>query len=643
MDQSRTRARQGSPKDQPGFTRIGFLVVIIILGVLSAVVVFAVRGSGDKDESAAKTPDEQAIRTAQEAFCAQKGHYAATEQELLDARLLSEESESNVIVPATGDCGSGAPGQPSGYRVATAAVPQEITLTAGSAGYASPFSYDRGGSFIMMHYLYDSLLWKDATGALIPWLARELPQHTADNPATPQSEESYTFVLRQGVKWHDGRAFTADDVKFTYDYYKEKAAAGQIPATVIAPPIPEIASVEVLGGDRVRFNLSAPAATFLQFGAAGAVPIAPKHIWESIANPQSVSGDHSKLVGTGPYRLAPRPNDNPNFLFTANDDYFLGAPKVKTLKYIERGDNSQGANLLALENGEVHLANASGRPSVIDPFRTRPEFAVLAAPPGSSTTQLNFNHAQAPFNDRSFRRAVAQAVDRQKIADTLFGEAGKQANALPGNPGWIPPAHPVYEPAAQQWPRNINAANELLDGTYPKGANGVRMEMELSIGGQNQTAMANLVKADLAEIGIVVNPVVRDDLNARIRNGTVGMYFIGSGGLNSDLGADYPRLVYRTGATLVQRALNYSNPALDAKLVAQHRETDEAARKAILSDIQKQIADEVPLLPLVYPDSFSIWRRSVFDQWYYTPGGVGGVVPTITNKHLFVAGNPTGL
>ncbi len=135
------------------------------------------------------------------------------------------------------------------------------------------------------------------------------------------------------------------------------------------------------------------------------------------------------------------------------------------------------------------------------------------------------------------------------------------------------------------------------------------------------------------------------DLAGRINAGagsTLGMYLIGSGGLNSDLGADYPRLVYRTGATLQQRALNYSNPSLDTKLDNQLAELNVATRKQIVSDIQKQIADDVPLLPLVLPNSYTISRKAAFDKWYYTPGGIGGVVPSVLNKHVFITGQQVG-
>ena len=170
-----------------------------------------------------------------------------------------------------------------------------LRLSGGNQGFPSPFGYQRGGGYIQASYLYDTLLWKDSTGEVLPWLAAALPRRSAD-------ARMYTFDLRDNIRWHDGRPLTAEDVVFTFQYFAAQREAGKLSQQIIVEPVPDIAEVRATGPRTVEFRLNAPVATFLQFGGAGAVPIVPKHIWSGIDN-ASMASDTQLLVGSGPYRL----------------------------------------------------------------------------------------------------------------------------------------------------------------------------------------------------------------------------------------------------------------------------------------------------------------------------------------------------
>jgi len=192
-----------------------------------------------------------------------------------------------------------------------------------------------------MILLYDTLLWTDGSGQLLPWLAQSYK--VSDDHLT------YSFELRDGVKWSDGRPFTADDVVFTFGYYAEQESLS--PPVIIQPP-QGISKVTAPAPNRVEVTLDRPIVTFAA-QVAGALPMIPKHVWSSIDDPGAAL-DRKVLVGTGPYRLQSYGDDGGPLLFTARDDYFLGAPYVKRIEMQPADDQFS-----ALISGAIEAARAA--------------------------------------------------------------------------------------------------------------------------------------------------------------------------------------------------------------------------------------------------------------------------------------------
>ncbi len=550
--------------------------------------------------------------------------------------LLGSVGSAGLI--ALGGCNGGddgsappTPGEQGGDASSAPAERPTLRLPGGDSGFPSPFAYRRGGGYVQATMIYDTLVWKDSTGELLPWLAESF--EASDDALT------YTFNLRPDVRWHDGEPFTAQDVAFTFDYFRSQTISPQ----VIIQPLPEIAEVVALDDLTVEFRLATTLAPFFEFGGVGSVLIVPEHIWSSVPD-ANVATDLAVLVGTGPYQLESYTEGEGSYLYTANDDYFLGTPFVRRLEYRPVGDPLTG-----LQAGDLDVASASGVvPAVLEPFRNNPDLVILDAPDGNSGSGLFWNLAQGgALADVQFRRACALAIDRQDLVERLHG-----GNAKPGNPGWIPRANPFHVDV-EQYEFDLQAAEALLDDAgylrpageeVRQGPDGQPLRFTLLVT-TPVSPVTELVIGALQTIGVELTAEAIDTptFNQRVIAGETELSIIGFGGMNTDHGPDYLLQVYSSNTRTTQHAQGYVNPEVDRLCDLQNTQIDRAERMETTAEIQRLIAADLPLLPLVYPNSFGIYNPSAFDAWYYTEGGVGSTVPAIDNKHVFITGRQTGL
>jgi len=171
---------------------------------------------------------------------------------------------------------------PVEYQIAS----YTIADSTGDWGYPSPYAhYSRGPGYVRMQFIFETLVWKDED-EFVPQLATEWQYNEEDN--------SYTFKLRDDVKWHDGTDFTADDVVFTFNYTEE------YPYQWVDNSIVE--SVEKLDDYTVKLYLSQTYAPFFQ-DVVGAQPILPEHVWEDVTVPEEFPPEEA-VIGTGPDKLA---------------------------------------------------------------------------------------------------------------------------------------------------------------------------------------------------------------------------------------------------------------------------------------------------------------------------------------------------
>jgi peptide/nickel transport system substrate-binding protein len=484
-----------------------------------------------------------------------------------------------------------------------------------------------------MSYLYDSLLWQDSTGALLPWLASGF-DGSADGL-------TYTFDIRDNAFWHDGQPVTPDDVIFTFDYF---AAQSGLSPLLLAQPH-NVRAVRAAGPHRVEIRLDAPVVTFAG-SVAGALPIIPRHIWSSIADPSSVQ-DPKVLVGSGPYRLKSYSSADGSYSYTANDSYFLGRPFVKGLGFHQVGDDLTAVLAGDLDAGDTNVQGVG--PDALAPFRSQASFGVIQDPTGF-TFPLFWNLAkEGPLADVRFRRACAMAISRNDIVRRLLG-----GNGLPGNPGFLPPNHP-YHVNVEQYSYDLAGANRMLDEAgYPRTSSGIRkgpngQPVRFSLLAENAPVppALDVVVGALHAVGIELSTQAVDlpTLFTRTLSGDFDLaitLFPGPSrpGPNGD--PDYLRTIYSSTAAGFNSVHGYVNPQLDALLEHQLLTQDPNQRRSLIAQIQQIVARDLPVLPLYYSTQYNVFKRSVFDQWYYTPGGFAGGIPSVYNKQVLVTGRKTG-
>jgi peptide/nickel transport system substrate-binding protein len=528
-------------------------------------------------------------------------------------------------------CGSGGGGKaPSAARTTHPASVARLRLSGGDFGYPTPFAFVRGSGIMLTSYVFDTLLWEDSTGKPIPWLAKEW-SHSADGL-------EWRFTLRDGVKWQDGQPLTADDVKFSFDYETTGAGAA---ASRFGGRI-DLKEVVVEAPDVVVVRLNSPTATFEE-DTGMRLFIIPRHIWSTVTDPAKFRGP-SAVIGSGPYKLESYDQAAGSYLYTANQSFFLGSPYVKRLELVPAPDE-----LLSLQRGDIDAAELLEEPAPeeqLKAFESNPRFGKLDGT-YDFVMALHINLSKGfPYDRKEFRQAVAYAIDRKDMVTRLL-----QGRGAPGSLGGLPPEHPYLAPDLPAYDRDVAKAKSMLDAIGLRDVNGdglrelpdgSRFVQEIQTNSRFSPKSAELVKEYLRDVGIDVTVKALDAATAddSAGKGNYTMALIGYGGMAGD--PDRLRLSYAAGpkSTSFTRAIGYSNPTVTDLAKRQLATLDPQQRKPLVEQMQRIIADDVPIIPLYLPRRTTFYKAGIFDNWYYTPGC--SPCRGTRNKHMLVTGKRQG-
>lgn len=444
--------------------------------------------------------------------------------------------------------------------------------------------------------IFNGLLKFDDHNNLVPDLATVVP--SVANGGIGRDGKTIVYHLHHSVTWQDGQPFTSADVAFTYRMYTNPKVNGFYLTTYS-----HITSLDTPDPYTVVLHLKQPFAPglmqFFERNTGGFV--IPKHLLASSPDfNRDPFGKHP--LGTGPFMLD-RWEHGSLIVLKANPHYFGGAPKLREIDvHIIGNPNTQ---LAEIESHELDVAAQLTPTQYAQIAHVAGVHAVLVQTYLERFVTFNLKHE--PFGDIRVRRALALAIDRNRIQSTAYVGTGTTAQTL------IPPSSWAYEPdngAAQYDPSEAKA---LLDKAgWLAGPDGVRRKngRPLSFGLLNQTesnplrTMAQEIQRAWREIGVDVD--LRQVPRNVIYSNEHGLATDGRfDALVDDWGADPDpdRSLILATKSFEPHGYNtafYSDPDVDAWSAQGVATYDLATRKRLYSLIQKRVNRDMPYVPLVW-------------------------------------------
>ncbi len=397
-------------------------------------------------------------------------------------------------------------------------------------------------------------------------------------------EESctYTFYLREGVKWHDGEAFTAEDVKFTIEAVMDPDNGSEN-----APNFEDVEEIRVIDERTIAFRLSAPNVAFLDYMT---MAILPKHLLEG--EDMQTSGFFRSPVGTGPYKLESW-DVGQAIVLAKNEDYFLGTPNIDRIVFkIVADDNAQA---MQLSSGEIDLA-------LLDPknamsFADKDGF-VSCDFMTSDYRGILFNFWNDYWTEnRDIIPAVCCAIDRQAIIDSVLLGQGMAA--------YGPLQRNVYNcEDVEKYSYDPQKARDILEsvgcvmgdnGFYERNGEEIGFVISVMAGEQDRIDIAQAAAQQLREVGI--NCTV--EIPAQMDWGGQMACLIGWGSpFDAD---DHTYKVFGTdkGANYS----GYSNAKVDEYLALARESDDEAYRAKYYALFQQELANDPAYAFICYIDA----------------------------------------
>lgn len=415
-----------------------------------------------------------------------------------------------------------------------------------------------------------------------------------------------TFVLHDNIKFHNGKELTAADAKYTLDALLKTngAKAAAFYETINEKKTPMIVETAAPDAKTLTIKLARPALKNNILANLVAIPIVPENSRIAVDNPAA----YTPPPGTGAYQFVSFDQVNNVVELRANDNYWEGAPNIKSIRVKTVAD----ANALQaeLKSNRVQLAPLASNlsPDTLKSIETDRNLTVKQFP-GANIQYLAFNTAAAPLDNPKLRQAIAFAINREQIISELLLGQAKLAHSILPEESWAYSANVKYSHDAAR-------AAQLLDeaGLKP-GANGMRLpqpiKFKIRAGNAASSNYAQVIQNQLRSVGIPVEIETAEAavFTTQLKQGQYQMAMAQFVGGNQD--PIFLRDLFASNQIGNFNRSRYANSEFDKIIGQAVNEPDKERARQFYVQAQEIVSRDVPLLPLWYPANIVVARGNV--------------------------------
>jgi len=416
---------------------------------------------------------------------------------------------------------------------------------------------------------------------------------------------TYTFHLREGVKFHSSKAFVpsrefnADDVLFTFNRMRDPqhpfrlAYATEFPYFVGMGLHQNIANIEKTDPLTVVFTLNEVDAAFIQNLAMNFASILSAEYAEQLMTRGKPSDINHQPIGTGPFAFQRYQKDS-QIRYVAHKGYW-NPSEVKLDQLIFSINTDASVRMQKLRKNECQVT-LNPRPADLPALKEDPKLKVIEQA-GYNLGYVAYNVERAPFDQLQVRQALDMAVDKQAILDTVFQSAGQRAvNAMP-------PTQWGYDETIKDAPYDPVKAKAMLE------AAGVKPGTEITLWAMpvqrpynpNAKLMAEMLQADWAKVGIKTRIVSYEwgEYLKRVKNGEHDVALMGWTGDNGDPD-NWLGTLYSCASVGANNASRWCDQPYDALVTKAKQLTDREARSDLYKQAQQRLKSQVPMTPIAH-------------------------------------------